>query len=94
METGELVICRTYSAGVEIGELVSRSGTEATLRHSRKLWRWRGANTLHEVATHGVSDDFTRLSEPVEIVVLTEVIEVLTVAPEAADNLRRSRWGQ
>jgi len=89
-----LVIARTYSAGVEIGELVSLKGTRAVLANSRKLWRWDGANTLHEVSLYGAGEKYTRLSEPVESVILTECIEIIPVAKEAIENLTRSRWGE
>lgn len=89
-----LVVVRTYGAGVHIGELVRREGQDVTLRNARRLWRWRGANSLHEVATKGVSQDYTRLSEPVESIDLLTAIEVLSVAPEAVSSLTTSRWAQ
>lgn len=89
-----LVVVRTVYAGVHIGELVAHSGQSATLRNARRLWRWRGANTLHEVSLRGVSDDYTRLSEPVASIDLTTVIERLPVSAAARDSLTRSRWAQ
>ena len=90
----KIVIVRTYSAGVNVGELVSRSGTEVTLVRSHKIWRWRGANTLHELAIRGASTtEYTRISEPSPgEVTLTGVIEVLECSPAAAENLMRPRW--
>lgn len=88
----KLVIVRTYSAGVHIGELVSRNGQEATIANSRRLWRWRGANTLNEAALYGVAQEFTRISEPVPSIDLTQVIEVIPVASAAVKNLTTSRW--
>ena len=93
-KSGPFVVVRTYSAGVHVGTLVSRKGTEVVLRDARRLWRWNGANTLHEVALHGVSETYTRLSEPVPEIVLTEAIEVLTASKDAEANLTRSRWAQ
>lgn len=91
---GDLVLVRTYSAGVHIGKFVSREGTVVTLNESRILWRWTDANTLREVANHGVSEEYTRLSEPIEEGILTEAIEIIkVVSPEAQKNLTRSRWG-
>jgi len=91
---GPFVVVRTYSAGVHVGTLASRKGTEVVLRDARRLWRWNGANTLHEVALLGVSETYTRLSEPVSEIVLTEAIEVLTASKDAEANLTRSRWAQ
>jgi hypothetical protein len=77
---GPLVIVRTYAAGVHIGILGERNGTEATLHNAVRLWRWRGANTLNEVATKGVNrDEYTRISEPVPEIILTQVIEIIPV---------------
>jgi len=87
-----LVIVRTYSAGVHVGELVSRKGIEVTLANARRLWRWRGANTLNEVALRGAAQEFTRLSEPVPSIDLTQAIEVIPVEPPAVASLTTSRW--
>lgn len=89
-----IVVVRTYSAGVHVGEFVSQKGKEVILKNSRRLWRWSGANSLNEVATKGVNENYTRLSEPVAQIGLTEVIEVLDCSEEAASNLTRSRWAK
>ena len=49
------VIVRTYSAGVHVGYLKSRKGTECTLIDSRRLWYWDGASSLSQLAVDGVS---------------------------------------
>lgn len=88
-QQSELVLVRTYSAGVHIGELVSRDGKEVTLKNASILYRWRGANTLREVATHGVvTTEYTKISEPVSEVVLTEAIEIMPVTEKAAATLK------
>jgi hypothetical protein len=79
---GPLSIVRTDSAGVHIGEVVSLEGKKCVLKNARRLWRWRGANTLNEVALTGVlMTEYTRISQiiPHEIT-LTEAIEVIPVA--------------
>ncbi len=86
------VVVRTYSAGVHCGMLASRNGKEVVLHTARRIWRWRGANTLNELAQRGASEDWTRISEPVPEIVLTEAIEVIAASKEAAANLSRSRW--
>ena len=93
-KTPKIVLIRTYSAGVHVGELISREGKEVTLKDAHRVWRWRGANTLTELAAKGASTtEYTRISErsPGEIV-LTEVIEIIDVTPDAAVNLRSPRW--
>lgn len=88
------VVVRTYSAGVHCGTLEGRMGREVVLSDARRLWRWSGANTLHEVALRGVDEAYTRLSEPVASITLTEAVEVIPATAQAAANLGRSRWAK
>ena len=95
-KTLKLVVVRSYSAGVHVGLLVSSRDSGGRLivelRDARRLWRWRGANSLHEVATAGVAQEWTRLSEPVGAIVVADVTEILPVAPAAIPSLTASRW--
>lgn len=86
------VVVRTFSAGVHVGTLVSRRGKEVVLSNARRVWRWRGANTLHELAQKGAAEEWTRISEPTPEIVLTEAVEIITASKAAATNLSRSRW--
>ena len=88
----QFVIVRTYSAGVHCGVLVERDGKEAHLSDARRIWRWRGANTLHELSQRGASVEWTRISEPVPSIVLTEAIEIIRCSAVAQENLTQSRW--
>ena len=88
---GEWVIVRTYSAGVHFGILVSIVGTACELKDARNIWSWSGANTLREVANHGVGEE-SKISEPVARLLLTQAIEVMPVTEKAKTNLMRSRW--
>lgn len=88
-----VVLVRTYSAGVHFGELVSREGREVVLANARRIWRWEGANTLHEIALHGVAAT-SRISEAVPEVTLTEAIEVIPMQPAALDCLASRGWGK
>lgn len=92
----KFVVIRSYAAGVHCGELVSKRDNGGrmvvVLSNARRLWRWRGANSLNEVATKGVSDDWTRLSEPSPEIEVSDVLEILDATPEARASLERSRW--
>ncbi len=90
---GKYVLVRTTGAGVHVGRLVSRDGDAVTLTDARRLWRWKGANTLHEVALSGVDDTYSRISEPVTEITVLGCHEVITLAEAARENLTRSRWG-
>ena len=94
----KLVLIRTYSAGVHFGELVWRKGKELELANARRIWRWKGANTLNEIATVGVGSaaetNYTRVSEPVASVILTEAIEILAMTPDAFERCSRAGWSK
>ena len=85
-------IVRTYSAGVHCGVVVNVDGKNVQLTDARRIWRWRGANSLHEVALHGAAQEYTRISEPVPEILLTEAVEVIPCTAKARENLSVSRW--
>lgn len=87
------VIIRTYSAGVHFGELVSQSkdGRRVTLKNARRIWSWKGANTLNEIALNGVGQG-SKISQPVGEITLTEAIEHIPYTAEAARTLEASVW--
>lgn len=79
--TGPLSIVRTQSAGVHVGRVVKIEGATVELADSVRIWRWRGANTLNEVAMNGVNtEQYTRISQPVTSILLIGAIEVIPVA--------------
>ena len=88
IETGAYVIVRTYSAGVFAGTLANREGREVTLKNARRLWRWAGAASLSQLATTGTScPEDCRFPAPVEEVLLTEAIELLSVTKQARKSI-------
>jgi hypothetical protein len=87
----KIVVVRTYSAGVHFGELMDRKEKEVTLKNARRIWSWQGANTLNEIALHGVGKG-SRVSEAVPSVTLTEAIEIIECSPEGATALSKASW--
>jgi hypothetical protein len=87
------VIVRTYSAGVHFGELAARNGQEVTLKNARRIWYWKGANTLNEIALHGVGAG-SKIAEPVTKIVLTQAIEVIDCSKASAANLKDAQWAK
>ena len=85
------VVVRTYSAGVHVGELVRREGKEVELTFARRIWSWKGANTLHEIALGGVAAG-SKVSEPVDSIVLTEAIEIIVATTRARESLETVKW--
>ena len=90
--SSRVVLVRTYAAGVHVGTLVSQKGQQVELRDATRVWRWRGANTLHELSQKGGDDTWTRISEPVPSLTLLDAVEIIPCSVVAADNLSKSRW--
>lgn len=81
------VIVRTYSAGVFAGFLQSRSGKEVVLTNARRLWYWKGAASLSQLAMTGTSNPAgCKFPVAVDRVELLEVIEIL----DCTDAARKS----
>lgn len=90
---GKFVIVRTYTAGVHCGILKEHSGIQVILESARRIYRWRGANTLSELSKYGADMEWTRISESVPEILLTEAIEIIPCTNKAIDNLTKERWG-
>lgn len=85
------VLVRTYSAGVHFGRIVKREGKEVTLRDARRVWHWKGANTLNELVANGPGPG-SQISEPTAKILLTEAIEVIDMTPEQHAKLAGAQW--
>ena len=96
-QIGKPVIVRTDSAGVHVGVLLARNGKEVEIAEGRQIWRWRGANTLLEIARSGIQSaeesDYTRVSEAApDSTVVTEAIAVITMDPAAYKKVCEAGW--
>lgn len=91
MTNRKYVLIRTYSAGVHVGELSDRRGQEVDLVNARRIWSWKGANTLHEIANSGVSTG-SRVSQTVSSITLTQAIEIIECTDAARKNLESASW--
>lgn len=84
MKKSKYVIVRTYSAGVFAGTLVSRKGQEVVMRDARRLWYWKGAASLSQLANEGVKyPSECKFPAPVKTIELMQAIEILDVTPQA-----------
>ena len=73
------VIVRTYSAGVFAGTLESQSanGKRIVLSDARRLWYWRGAASLSQLAVSGTSmPGKCKFAVPVPRIEVMEAIEI------------------
>jgi hypothetical protein len=81
-------IVRSTYAGVFAGFVESRDGTEAVVRQARRLWFWKGAASLSELATRGpAAPSECKFSEPVDRELVLAVCEILDVTPEARASI-------
>lgn len=84
----EYCMVRTYSAGVFAGYVESREGKEAVLRNARRIWYWKGAASLSQLATYGTSTpDECKFPCSVDKVTLTEVIEIIPITVRAKESI-------
>ncbi len=90
---GRQVIVRTYSAGVHYGTLITHKDRSVELANTKRIWRWFGANTLHEIALRGLGAD-SKVSDPVASIMLTEAIEIIPCSVEAAKILEGAKWAK
>jgi hypothetical protein len=84
-------IVRCYSAGVFMAQIVSRSkdGTQAKLKDSRRLWYWKGAASLSQLAIDGVScPNECKFPVPMPEQEVTGVIEVIKMTDAATKNIK------
>jgi hypothetical protein len=87
LSVSNIVLVRTYSAGVHFGELVTRNGKEVVLKNARRLWSWRGACSLSQVAIDGVALSGSNISVVVPEITLIEAIEIIPMTESAAKLL-------
>ena len=86
--TDRYVIVRTYSAGVFAGWLSSQNGKEVVLKDVRRIWWWAGAASLSQLAMEGVKKpDECKFPCEVDIISLTEAIEIIDCTEEARLNI-------
>lgn len=78
------VIVRTYSAGVFAGFLEYRKGQEVVLTNARRIWYWKGAASLSQLAIDGTScPNECKFPVAVDRVELLQAIEILDVSIKA-----------
>lgn len=80
-------IVRTYSAGVFAGYITKRNGKEVSMKDTRRIWYWKGAASLSQLAMEGVKcPNECKFAMPCSVT-LTEAIEILDVSEEAKKNI-------
>jgi hypothetical protein len=85
-------IIRTYSAGVFAGWInKSFKGMEATIYNSRRLFYWKGACSLSQLANEGVKNpsecQFAQVVTETKLTQIIEVIPITDVAKKVIDGV-------
>lgn len=87
----EYSIVRCNGAGVFMAKVISRKGTEAVLKDSRRLWYWKGAASLSQLAVEGVKTPneckFPVAMPEQEVTGVLEVIAVTAKAKASIDGV-------
>ena len=81
-------IVRTFSAGVFAGNLSHQDGKCGTVKNARRIWYWKGAASLSQLAVDGVKNpQDCKFAMEIPEVRLTEIIEVIPCTQVAFDNI-------
>ncbi len=94
MKKNQKYIIRCDRAGVFYAEIAERRGDEADLVKARRIWSWRGAASLSQVAMEGVGSGSNITMSVPEMTVL-QVIEIIPCSDKAVANLDgQKEWKQ
>ena len=85
----QYVIVRTYSAGVFAGYITSKKDQTVVMTDARRLWYWKGASSLSQLAMEGVKCPLEcKFPVAVDSVELFQVIEILHVTEAGEQSIR------
>jgi len=89
--TEDWFIVRARWAGVFAGEIVERNGSEVRMRNARRLWSWKGAASLSQLAMEGVKcPNECKFPCPVTSVTLLDVIEIVTCSEAGKKSIQET----
>lgn len=92
----DFVLVRTHSAGVHFGYLKEKIGNEVVLINSRRIWYWKGAASLSQIALEGIKcPNESKISVAIPKNHLFGVIEIMDITKEAEkslNNINEWRW--
>ena len=88
------VIIRGDRSGVFFGTLAKKEGHEVTLEKCRRLWYWRGAASISQLATDGTSNPSgCQFTVTVDRIIITDAIEIILCTDKAIKGIEGvSEW--
>lgn len=94
--TEDFVVVRCKDAGTHAGHLVYQDGRTVELKNAHRIWRWRGARTLSEVANNGImsaeESGYTRVAEMVPSITVLDACEVIPATEAARQSIISAGW--
>ena len=72
-------IIRGAQSSVHIGEVESQEGQKVVIKNAKKLWYWKGAFTLNQIAVDGLNRKESRISKVAPRVTMLDAIEIIEV---------------
>ena len=96
MKKSKYSIVRTQLAGVFMGIIKSRKGSEVVVTDARRLWYWSGASTLSQLSQEGVKrPDQCKFPVAVPEITVLNVIEILPCTAVAEASVKGVKvWAQ
>lgn len=86
---GKYCIVRTYTAGVFAGNIESREGQEVIIKNVRRLWYWKGANSLSDLALNGTKKpDNCKFTVELDEIEVMEAIEIIPCTKQAEKSIK------
>lgn len=86
METRKIV--RSNGAGVFFGEIKEKDGNRVVMTNARRIWYWKGAASLSQLAQEGTSNPSgCKFPVSVDEVEVFNVLEILSVTDKAAKSI-------
>lgn len=83
---GKYVIIRADRAGVFAGTLTVKEGTEVVMENARRIWYWKGAASLSQLAVTGpMRPNECKFPAPLEKILVTGVIEIIPCTKKARE---------
>jgi hypothetical protein len=85
----DYVLVRTQNAGVFMGYLAEKEGTEVVLKQARRIWFWDGAASLSQLAMEGTSKPSTcKFPCEVQSIALSQWIEIIPCTEKARKSIK------
>ena len=89
MQNNQFYIIRAAEAGVFFGHIKERNGNEVTLTDCRRIWYWKGAASISQLAVDGVSDPIlSKFTVTVPEMTVLGVIEIIPCTDKAVASIQ------